>query len=105
MLTTMFMQLPLLFSLFLPMLIILFGQPFVLPNASALAMSKVSDKAHAAAVMSFVNVGLATLAVLSSGSLPFSTLLLPLLFVFFSALMFTLYQFIVLPKELSLSTP
>jgi MFS transporter, DHA1 family, multidrug resistance protein len=93
------LSLPIVISLFLPMLIILFGLSFVLPNASALAMSQASDKAHASAVMSFVNMGLATLAVLSIGYLPFSTLLLPLLFVCFSLLMFMFYQLIMLPKE------
>lgn len=43
-------------------------------------MSNVDDKAHAAAVMSFINMGFATAAVLSLGLLSTRLLLLPILF-------------------------
>lgn len=74
------MQLSLILSLFLPMIVIYFGLCFVMANASTLAMSQVSDKAHGAAVMSFVNMGLATVVVLSLGFFQMKPLLLPSIF-------------------------
>jgi len=67
-------------SLFVPMILIYFGLSLVLPNASAIAMSHAEDKAHGSAVMNFINMGLATLAVLSLGFFPMSTILLPIFF-------------------------
>ena len=74
------MNFSLLLSLFLPMIIIYFGLCFVMANASTIAMSHVSDKAHGSAVMSFVNMGLATVVVLSLGFFPMKPLLLPAIY-------------------------
>lgn len=74
------MHLTLLLSLFLPMIIIYFGLCFVMANASTVAMSQVNDKAHGSAVMSFVNMGLATVVVLSLGFFPMNPLLVPAIF-------------------------
>ena len=87
------------FSLFLPMILIYFGLSLVLPNASALAMQQVSDKAHGSAVMNFVNMGTATLAVLSLGYLPSTTIVLPLVYIFFCIILFGLYQWMVMQKS------
>lgn len=76
----MLIQLPILFSLFLPMMIIYFGLCFIIANASTIAMSQVSDKAHGSAVMNFINMGLATLVVLSLGLFPMKPLLLPFIY-------------------------
>ncbi len=81
MFVAMFMQLPILFSLFLPMIIIYFGLCFILANASVIAMSHVSDKAHGSAVMNFINMGLATLVVLSLGLFSMKTMLLPAIYI------------------------
>ncbi len=81
MFVTMFMHLPILFSFFLPMIIIYFGLCFILANASTIAMSHVSDKAHGSAVMNFINMGLATLVVLGSSLFPMKGLLLPILYI------------------------
>lgn len=81
MLIFMFMHLPVLISLFFPMIIIYFGLCFVMANASNYAMSHATDKAHGSAVMSFVNMGLATLVVLSLGLLPIKTLMLPVIYI------------------------
>jgi MFS family permease len=77
MFTMILMHFSILFSLFLPMIIIYFGLCFIMANASTLAMSRTSDKAHSSAVMSFINMGLATLTVLSLGWFPAKLLLLP----------------------------
>ena len=55
-------------SIFIPMMIIYFGLSAILGNASAIAMSNVEDKSHGSAVMSFINMGSATIAA------PFPTL-------------------------------
>jgi MFS family permease len=67
-------------TLFLPMILNYFGQSLVFGNASSIAMRHVSDKAYGSAVMSFINMGLATLVVLSLGLFSTSLLLLPLVF-------------------------
>jgi MFS family permease len=76
----MFMRLPILISLFLPMVIIYFGLCFVMANASSIAMSHVEDKAHGSAVMNFINMGLATIVVLSLGVFPTAAILLPIIY-------------------------
>ncbi len=78
-------------SIFLPMMVIYFGLSGILGNASAIAMRDVEDKAHGSAVMSFINMGFATLVVLSLGWLPVSTYLLPVLFLVFCATLVVLY--------------
>lgn len=65
------------YVLFWPMTIIYCGASLIIANASALAMSAVSDKAHGSAVMSFINMGLATLLVLLLGYFSIQPFLLP----------------------------
>lgn len=77
----MFRHLPILFSLFLPMIIVYFGLCLVMANASTIAMSHVKDKAHGSAVMNFINMGLATLVVLSLSLFSMKTLLLPVIYI------------------------
>jgi len=79
-LAAMLMQLPILYSLFLPMVIVYFGLCFILANASSIAMAHVEDKAHGSAVMNFINMGLATLVVLSLGLFPTYAIVLPLIY-------------------------
>ena len=76
-----------LISIFLPMIIVYLGLCFILPNASTIAMSTVSDKAHGSAVMSFLNMGLATVAVLLSGYFSITVLLLPYVYIALCCLM------------------
>ena len=89
----MFIQLPILFSLFLPMILIYFGLCFILANASTIAMSHVSDKAHGSAVMNFINMGLATLVVLSIGLFPMKILLLPAIYIILCIAMMGIFKF------------
>lgn len=77
----MFMHFTILFSLFLPMIVIYFGLCFILANASTIAMSHVNDKAHGSAVMNFINMGFATLVVLGTSLLPMRALLLPTIYI------------------------
>lgn len=75
------MQLPLIYSLFAPMVLINFALCLIMSNASALAMSPYADKAHGSAVMSFINMGSTTLILALMGFFPVSVMILPLLFV------------------------
>jgi hypothetical protein len=77
MLAMVFMHFCPILSLFLPATIIYFGLCFIFSNASSLAMSRATDKAHGSAVMSFVNMGLATIMVLNLGYVPVNTFVLP----------------------------
>lgn len=79
-LAAMLMRLPILYSLFLPMVIVYFGLCFILANASSIAMAHVEDKAHGSAVMNFINMGLATLVVLSLGLFPTYAMVLPVIY-------------------------
>lgn len=76
------------YSLFITMVLIYFGLSFIMANASALAMSHVKDKAHGSAVMSFMNMGFATLLVLSLGWFPLHSITLPSMYLALVVLMF-----------------
>lgn len=76
----MLMNFTVLVSLFSPMVIIYFGLCFILANASTIAMSRASDKAYGSAIMNFINMGLATLVVLSLGLFSIKPLLLPVIY-------------------------
>jgi MFS transporter, DHA1 family, multidrug resistance protein len=80
-----------LISFFLPLVIIYFGLCLILPNASTLAMSHVKDKSHGSAVMNFLNMGLTTLVVLCVGYIPITLWLLPLIYLFLTAIMTGLF--------------
>jgi MFS family permease len=92
MLVAMLMHVPILFSLFVPMISIYFGLCFILANASTIAMSHVADKAHGSAVMNFINMGLATLVVLSVGLFPMKAVLLPVIYIILCAVMIGIFK-------------
>lgn len=77
-----------LWTLFLPIPFLYFGTSLIFNNASSLAIDHMQDKSNGSAIMSFINMALATVAVLAAQS--FNSLLpvaLPLLFLFFSFLL------------------
>ena len=76
------------------MILIYFGLCFVIANASTVAMSHVNDKAHGSAVLNFLNMGLATVVVLSLGMFSMDTILLPSIFIVFSIGMMGLYKWL-----------
>ncbi len=78
-------------ALFLPMIVIYLGLSLIQPNASILALSRAQDKAHGAAVMSFLNMLTCTLAVLWVQHLPITALLLPHLYLMIAACMVIMY--------------
>ena len=80
-------------SIFIPMMVVYMGLSAILGNASAIAMSDVKDKSHGAAVMSFINMGTATVVVLGLGWMPVSIYLMPVLFIAFCASMFVFFKF------------
>jgi hypothetical protein len=81
-----------LFSLFLPMIILYFGLSLIMPSASTIGMNQAHDKAHASAVMNFINMGATTIAGLSLAFFTLTPLLMPLVFLFFCVVLFGLYQ-------------
>lgn len=82
---------PPLISLFLPMFLSYFGLALILPNASTLAMSQITDKAHGSAVMNFINMGLATVIVLSLEGFQTTALLLPIVYLLIGLAMLMIY--------------
>jgi DHA1 family bicyclomycin/chloramphenicol resistance-like MFS transporter len=87
-------KMPILFSIFIPTIIIYFGLCFVLANASSIAMSRSNDKSHAAAVMSFINMGTATVVVLCMGIFTLNTILLPTVYWMLSIAMIGTYKWL-----------
>jgi len=81
------------YSIFLPMIIVYFGLAFIIANASTAAMIHVNDKSHGSAVMNFINIGIATLAVLSLEMFKTTLLMLPLIYIALCLVMIGLYQF------------
>jgi MFS transporter, DHA1 family, multidrug resistance protein len=90
MLITLSLHLPIVFSIFIPTIIIYFGLCFILANASSIAMSYANDKAHASAVMNFINMGTATAVVLSMSFFTIKPLLLPIIYIILCAFMMCL---------------
>lgn len=92
MFVAMMLHAPIVIALFSPMVLIYFGLCILYANASTVAMSHVHDKAHGSAVMSFLNMGTATLVVLCIGLFPMGVLLLPLIYVGLSVAMVVLFK-------------
>lgn len=92
-------QLPILISLFLPMMIVYFGLCFVLANASTIAMSHTQDKAHGSAVMNFINMGLTTVVVLSLGLFSMKETLLPAICLALCLAMIGMFKFIAIKSH------
>lgn len=90
---TMFLSSALLI-LFVPMMLCYVGLAMIYSNASTVAMSTIQDKAHGSAVMSFLNMGLVTVFVLSIAKIQTTLWLLPSLFILISIIMFILSVFI-----------
>ena len=101
MLITISMEANLLCSLFLPMTIINFGLCFIMANASVIAMDEATDKAHGAAVMSFINMGLATVGVFSLSYVTIQITLLPLCYLILCAMMLLLWMGLCSPVKLA----
>ncbi|MBS0351171.1 MAG: MFS transporter [Proteobacteria bacterium] len=91
MLIAVWIKQPPLISLFLPMILSYFGLALVFPNASTLAMSQITDKAHGSAVMNFINMGLVTVIVLSLEWFKTTTLLLPVIYLLIGLAMLVIY--------------
>lgn len=77
-------------SLFLPMTLSYFGLALVFPNASTVAMSNITDKAHGSAVMNFINMGFVTFIVLILGLFKTTALLLPIVYLMLCFVMFAI---------------
>ena len=84
-------------AIFIPMAMTNLGVAFILSNASTFAMYQVEDKAHGSAVMSFINMAIPTVAVLSLSLLPVTKFLLPLAFC--SLVVATMITFLLAPLE------
>jgi Bcr/CflA subfamily drug resistance transporter len=78
-------------SLFFPMVLIYLAQATVYANVSSYGLSTAKNKSNASAVLNFINISTAVIAVLLSEFIfPESALALPLFFVFFFCLMLLL---------------
>lgn len=84
------LQLPVLLSIFVPVIVVYFGLSLIMANASVIAMNGVIDKSHGSAVMSFINMGFTTVIVLSLGYLPIREIILPMVFLALTMLLFIL---------------
>jgi MFS transporter, DHA1 family, multidrug resistance protein len=92
---TLLLKLSILFFLFLPMIVIYFGLALIPANVTNMAMKTIPDKANASAVMSFTNMGLATLVALNVSLLPVTTWVLPVAFFILCAFMMGMYQWVI----------
>ncbi|WP_454781091.1 MFS transporter [Legionella sp. WA2022007384] len=92
-------KMPIMFSLFIPTITIYLGLCFILANASSIAMSGSDDKAHASAVMNFINMGTATVIVLCMGIFTLNTFLLPAIYILLSVFMMGMYKWLMLSKS------
>lgn len=93
------LKMSVLLILFVPMMLCYFGLALIFANASTIAMSNVSDKAHGSAVMNFINMGSVTLVVLSIGLLPTKLFLMPVIYIAVCSVMLILYKLIVKRKK------
>lgn len=82
----------LMYALFLPMIMVYFGSSMIMANTSSLVLSTIVDKAHGSAVMSFIYMGITTLAVLGAGLFPVSIMLLPSVFILLCVAIIAAYQ-------------
>ena len=92
MLSAISMHLSAIYSIFLPMILIYFGLSFIIANASTIAINSTSDKSHGSAVMNFINMSIATIAVLSLGFVQVSIMLLPGTYILLCLLMAAIYK-------------
>ena len=70
-----------LYTLLVPMIILLIGHAIISSNASSLAMSQVVDKANGSAIMNFTNMGSAVIMTIILGSIHTSVIwLMPAIF-------------------------
>lgn len=82
------------YAVFVPMIIIYLGLSCIIANASTVAMSYVSDKAHGSAVMNFINMSTATITVLTIGFFHTRKLLLSIVYLILCIAMIGVYKFI-----------
>ncbi|MES2217337.1 MAG: MFS transporter [Pseudomonadota bacterium] len=92
MIITMLMHLTVLFTLFIPIMIISFGKCFIVSNASTYAMSHISDTAQGSAVMNFINIGLTTIIIIVLGLFPINILLLPMIYFLMCIMLIIIYK-------------
>lgn len=80
-------------SIFLPMILIYLATSLIFSNSSTLALNAVTDKAHASAVMNFINMSATTIAVFFTSLFTITLGLLPLVFIVLILLMLISYKF------------
>lgn len=82
-----------LWTLFLPIPFLYFGTSLIFNNASSFAMEHMEDKSNGSAIMSFMNMALATVAVLMAQSINSpNPILVPIFFLFFALLLIVLQR-------------
>lgn len=93
MVIALYLQRSIVYSIFLPMIIIYFGLSFIVANISTVIMNSISDKSHGSAVMNFINMGVATIAVLSLSLFNIDKMLLPIIYFIIFVAITTTYKF------------
>ncbi len=76
------LHLGIIWSLFIPMVVIYLGLCMIMASISVVALSASSDKAHSSAVMSFLNISVATIMTFISGTFVLDSLVLPACYAF-----------------------
>lgn len=86
-----FLHLSAMMSVFFPAVVSYFGLCFIIGNASTLALNQSKDKAHASAVINFINVGFSMSVVLFIGFFSIKLWLMPIIFSLLIISMLTSY--------------
>lgn len=89
--------------LFVPLAVIYIGMSFVFPNASTIAMTHAQDKSSASAMMSFINMGIATISVLLINLITIhNAIMIPLVFMFMIVLAIIALIILIIRKKRAL---
>ncbi|MDD3266205.1 MAG: MFS transporter [Burkholderiales bacterium] len=86
--------------MFVPMIMVYYGLSFIFGNSAALALHQVKDTSNASAVMSFINMGSAVVAVMILTNFAITqSLVLPVIYVILSIITITLCSVLILKRK------
>lgn len=86
--------------MFVPMIIVFYGLSFIFGNSAALALHKVKDTSNASAVMSFINMGSAVIAVMIMTNFAITqSVVLPIIYAILSAITIVLCSTLILKQK------
>lgn len=86
--------------MFVPMIIVYYGLSFIFGNSAALALHKVKDTSNASAVMSFINMGAAVVAVMILTNFAIhQSIVLPIIYAILSIMTIILCSILILKQK------